>query len=141
MGEVPASVANQHVVDPVPTDDLPVVSDHPVPSPVPDAVSLVPEPVSSVSPNSVSHHLTKPHRIFLDICCGHRGPLSSAIHSLGGDVVQFDILLHSSDDLLDDKAYDKLMKLASSGLVAYCACSLSCCECSRLKLKPGARRR
>ena len=63
--------------------------------------------------------------------------MSSAIHSMGGDVVQFDILLHPCDDLLDDVTFSKLMKLAASGSVAYCACSPACCEYSRLKLKPG----
>ena len=76
-------------------------------------------------------------RFFLDVCCGHRAPLSTAVQSLGGDVIQFDILLHSADDLLDDAAFSKLLKLAASGSVAYCACSPSCCEYSRLKLKPG----
>ena len=90
-------------------------------------------------PNSeFPHPNPSPHRrFFLDVCCGHRAPLSSAIRTLGGDVVQFDILLHNADDLLDDEAYSRLMKLAASGSVAYCACSPSCCEYSRLKLKPG----
>jgi hypothetical protein len=26
-------------------------------------------------------------RFFLDICCGHKGPLSSAVLALGGDVI------------------------------------------------------
>ena len=105
-----------------------VVSNHVSPT--------VPAP-HQVSQNSHISHPFKQHRLFLDICCGHRGPLSSAVMSLGGDVVQFDILIHSGDDLLDDATFARLMKLASSGIIAYCACSPSCCEYSRLKLKPG----
>ena len=108
----------------------------PVPAVSSSASPAVPAP-HSVSQNSPISHPLKQHRLFLDICCGHRGPLSSSVMSLGGDVVQFDILIHSGDDLLDDATFSRLMKLASSGIIAYCACSPSCCEYSRLKLKPG----
>ena len=47
---------------------------------VSNVVSPLPEPSAEVSQNSVPHVSTKPHRVFLDICCGHRGPLSSAVH-------------------------------------------------------------
>ena len=116
------------------------VSPKPQAAPVPEGSNPVsptgPAP-RSVSQNSHISHPLKQHRLFLDICCGHRGPLSSSVMSLGGDVVQFDILIHSGDDLLDDVTFARLMKLASSGIIAYCACSPSCCEYSRLKLKPG----
>ena len=107
----------------------------------PPAVS---PPVSAPFEHSVSHEPATPcfpsskrPRIFLDVCCGHRGPLSSAVHALKADVIQFDILLRSVDDLLNDQAFSKLLKLAASGLIAYCACSPACCHYSRLKLRPG----
>ena len=45
-------------------------------------------------------------RFFLDICAGASRPLSLAILALHGDVCSFDILLHPSDNLLSDSAYD-----------------------------------
>ena len=88
-------------------------------------------PISNASPDSDQR------RLFLDICSGHRAPLSNAILQQHGDVVQFDLLVHAADDLLDDVHFSKLLKLGASGLVAYCGCSPSCCEYSRLKLRPG----
>ena len=41
------------------------------------------------------------------------------------------------DDLLDDQCYEPLLHVCASGIVAYAAASPSCCEYSRLKLKPG----
>ena len=76
-------------------------------------------------------------RIFLDICCGLNAPLSSAVSQLSGDIMQFDILIHSSDDLLDNQCYERLLRVCASGIVAYAGASPSCCEYSRLKLKPG----
>ena len=76
-------------------------------------------------------------RLFLDICCGVQSPLSSALHSLQGDVLRFDILLHELDDLLNDTTYESLLRVCASGLIAYGAASPSCCEYSRLKLRPG----
>ena len=50
MGEAPASVTDQPDINPVPTDDLPVVSDPPVMTPAADAVSPVPETaISSIT--------------------------------------------------------------------------------------------
>ena len=78
-----------------------------------------------------------PSRIFLDVCSGSTRPLSQAILALGGDVCSIDILLCQDYDLLDDKFYLKLLRLAASGRIAYAACSPSCNEYSVLKLKPG----
>ena len=89
---------------------------------------------SSTTPYPISSHR---YRIFLDICCGVTAPLSSAVHRLSGDILQFDILIHSMDDLLDDRCYEPLLRVCASGIVAYAAASPSCCEYSRLKLKPG----
>ena len=71
-------------------------------------------PISNASPDSDQR------RLFLDICSGHRAPLSNAILQQHGDVVQFDLLVHAADDLLDDVQFSKLLKLGASGLVAYC---------------------
>ena len=76
-------------------------------------------------------------RLFLDICCGVQSPLSSALHLLKGDVLRFDILLHELDDLLTDRTYESLLRVCASGLIAYAGASPSCCEYSRLKLRPG----
>ena len=54
-------------------------------------------------------------------------PLSSTILALHGDVCPFDILLHPSDDLLSDSAYERLLRLASSGLIAY-GCGAPACR-------------
>ena len=40
-------------------------------------------------------------------------------------------------DLLNDAFYLQLLRLCASGVVAYTACSPSCAEYSKLKLKPG----
>ena len=76
-------------------------------------------------------------RIFLDICCGIQPPLSKAVQALKGDLLRFDILLHLADDLLDDNSFEKLLRVCASGIVGYAAASPSCCEYSRLKLRPG----
>ena len=80
---------------------------------------------------------TGANRFFLDICAGASRPLSSAILALHGDVCSFDILLHPSDDLLPDAAYERLLRLASSGLIAYGCGSPACRDYSRLKLRPN----
>ena len=97
-------------------------------------VESIPRPV----PSTASHH-RPPHqyRIFLDICCGLQAPLSAAVRQLSGDILQFDILIHSTDDLLDNQCYESLLRVCASGIVAYAGASPSCCEYSRLKLKPG----
>ena len=76
-------------------------------------------------------------RFFLDICAGASRPLSSAILALHGDVCSFDILLHPSDDLLSDSAYERLLRLAPSGLIAYGCGSPAGRDYSRLKLRPN----
>lgn len=75
-------------------------------------------------------------RIFLDICCGVNSPLSNAVHHLKGDIMRFDVLVHSCDDLLNSDSYERLLRLCASGLVAYAGASPACCEYSRLKLLP-----
>ena len=75
-------------------------------------------------------------RIFLDICCGVNSPLSNAVQALHGDIMKFDILVHSTDDLLNSDSFELLLRLCASGIVAYTGASPSCCEYSRLKLLP-----
>lgn len=73
-------------------------------------------------------------RIFLDICCGVNSPLSAAVQDLHGDRLRFDILIHSTDDLLDSTRFEQLLRVCASGIVAYSAASPACCEYNRLKL-------
>ena len=75
--------------------------------------------------------------LFLDICAGSNRPLSSAIMQAGGTVCTFDILVHKEDNLLNDESYEALLRLSCSRQVRYGCGSPSCCEYSRLKLKPG----
>ena len=76
-------------------------------------------------------------RIFLDVCSGSTRPLSKALLALHKTVLSIDILLCSEMDLLNDSFYLQLLRLCASGIVAYTACSPSCAEYSKLKLKPG----
>ena len=93
------------------------------------------------SPQHALGHFDPPpqgtSRFFLDICAGASRPLSSAVLALQGDICSFDILLHSSDDLLSDTAYERLLRLASSGIIAYGCGSPACRDYSRLKLRPN----
>ena len=50
--------------------------------------------------------------------------------------MKFDILVHTTDNLLNSECFEQLLRLCSSGIVAYSAASPSCCEYSRLKLLP-----
>ena len=100
--------------------------------------------VSPVSPTvlSPSHPVfhTGDGKIFLDICSGATRPLSKAILAQHGDVLAFDILLDSRMDLLNDQSYEQLLRICSSGQVAYGAASPSCAHYSRLKLhRPGPK--
>ena len=85
----------------------------------------------------VSASSSQSPRIFLDICCGVQSPLSKAVMEFHGDTLRFDILINTADDLLDDVRYERLLRVCASGIVAYAGASPSCCEYSRLKLRPG----
>ena len=89
------------------------------------------------STHAVSASSSRSPRIFLDICCGVQSPLSKAVMEFYGDTLRFDILINTADDLLDDSRYEKLLRVCASGIVAYSGASPSCCEYSRLKLRPG----
>ena len=95
-------------------------------------------PVSPVSPTIVSPSLPDftqgDARLFLDICSGATRPLSSAILAKHGNVLSFDILLDKHMDLLNDQSYEQLLRICSSGQVAYGAASPSCAHYSRAEV-------
>ena len=95
---------------------------------VPASMPLVPLPHSE--------HL-QGFRIFLDICCGVNSPLSNAVKLFHGDFMRFDILVHTTDDLLNALCFEQLLRVCASGIVAYAAASPSCCQYSRLRLLPN----
>ena len=98
-----------------------------------DGISL---PKGVHAAHSMTQHVSSLHgRFFLDICAGVTRPLSSACHAKGLNIFSFDILLDSSLDLLNDDAYEQLLRVCSSGQVAYAAGSPSCNQYSRLKLR------
>ena len=117
--------------------------EHISPQPTPPPASFTPalpegtavfSPADTVSPEF--KRSTHP-RIFLDVCAGSTRPLSKALLALHKTVLSIDILLCSEMDLLNDTFYLQLLRLCASGIVAYTACSPSCAEYSKLKLKPG----
>lgn len=111
-----------------PTDQVP-----------PDVTTLDHSPSFQVEPHaspqpSIDSKFNLPvsgMRCFLDICCGVNSPLATAVHSLHGDIMRFDILVHQCDDLLDSACYEQLLRVCSSGIIAYAGASPSCCEYSR----------
>ena len=100
--------------------------------------------ISLVSPTLSSPSLPEftqgNSKLFLDICSGATRPLISAILARHGTVLSFDILLDPRMDLLNDQSYEQLLRICSSGQVAYGAASPSCAHYSRLKLhQPGPK--
>ena len=113
-------------------DDSPaVLHSEPPPRGEPNSIPQGIAPVSFVT-EQISFI---PGRFFLDLCAGATRPLSSACHAKGLNVFSFDILLDSSLDILCDGAYEQLLRVCSSGQVAYAAGSPSCNQYSRLKLR------
>ena len=55
----------------------------------------------------------------------------------GCDIPSFDILLNSAYDILNDSAFEQLLRLCFSGAVGYASFSPSCSEYSRLQLREG----
>eukprot|EP00435_Cladocopium_sp_Y103_P062555 s3579_g24.t1 len=107
-----------------------------------DTAPLPEEPVPPIphfvgTPTAQADIQVGPYRIFLDICAGATRPLSEACMRRKKCVLSFDILLHSDMDLLDDMAYEQLLRICSSGIVAYAGASPSCGQYSRLKLRKG----
>ena len=77
---------------------------------------------------------------FLDICCGANAPLSESLRKSGVQCVCVDALGSEPLDLLNDKTYDNLLRLAFSGIVRMAHAAPPCKEYSRLKLRPGGPR-
>ena len=77
---------------------------------------------------------------FLDICCGANAPLSTSLRAYGVQCVCVDALGSEPLDLLNDKTYDSLLRLAFSGIVRMAHAAPPCKEYSRLKLRPGGPR-
>ena len=135
------------MVDPIPTSQEPVSLQS---TPKESNLEEQPTDVTSVSQVSpVSPTISAPSlpdfaqgeaRLFLDICSGATRPLSAAILAQQGNVLSFDILLDKRMDLLNDQSYEQLLRICSSGQVAYGAASPSCAHYSRLKLhRPGPK--
>ena len=77
---------------------------------------------------------------FLDICCGANAPLSESLRMSGVQCVCVDALGSEPLDLLNDKTYDNLLRLAFSGIIRMAHAAPPCKEYSRLKLRPGGPR-
>ena len=73
----------------------------------------------------------------LDICCGANAPLSESLRKSGVQCVCVDALGSEPLDLLNDKTYDILLRLAFSGIVRMAHAAPPCKEYSRLRLRPG----
>ena len=140
-------VTTDDMVDPIPTSQEPVSLQR---TPKESTLEEQPTDVTSVSQVSpVSPIISAPSlpdfaqgeaRLFLDICSGATRPLSAAILAQQGNVLSFDILLDKRMDLLNDQSYEQLLRICSSGQVAYGAASPSCAHYSRLKLhRPGPK--
>ena len=100
----------------------------------------IPEGTATVSPaDLVSPDCEPSHRprVFLDVCAGSTSPLSKTLLALHKTVLSIDFLLFSEMDLLNDDFYFQLLRLCANEIVTYTACSSSCAEYSKLKLKPG----
>ena len=127
--------------DPIQPPPLPAAAEPASVEPDNHAASDIVPPVSqpSLSP-SLPDFAQGDGKLFLDICSGATRPLSSAILAKGGNVLSFDILLDARMDLLNDPSYEQLLRICSSGQVAYGAASPSCAHYSRLKLhRPGPK--
>ena len=76
----------------------------------------------------------KPVGFFLDICSGAGAPLSSELINRGISCYPVDIIRDGpAGDILDDAVYDRLLRIASSGLVSFAHASPVCSDFSRLK--------
>ena len=77
-------------------------------------------------------------RMFVDLFCGASAPPTSAVAALGLCRLEPLDLLHGSGfNLLDDRPFDELCTLASSGLVGAACAAPPCSSFSRARLRPG----
>ena len=75
-----------------------------------------------------------PAAIFLDICSGASAPLSTELCSRGVCCLPVDTIRDSAaGDLLDDANFDKLLRVANSGMVRFAHASPPCTDFSRIK--------
>ena len=98
--------------------------------------AVLKEDTCSAVPASIPVHSGTPG-FFLDICCGANAPLSECLRQSGIQCVCVDALGSEPLDLLDDRTYDSLLRLAFSGIVRMAHAAPPCKEYSRLKLRPG----
>ena len=77
---------------------------------------------------------------FLGVCCGANAPLSESLRNSGIQCICIDALGSEPLDLLDDKTYDSILRLAFSATVRMAHAAPPCKEYSRLKLRPGGPR-
>ena len=82
-----------------------------------------------------------PPRLFLELFAGVQSPLSNAVLELGLDCFgPFDFALHETHDILDDRVFQVMLRLAYSGFIGIAWGAPPCKEFSRLKLKrPGPK--
>ena len=79
-------------------------------------------------------------KIFVDLFSGASAPLSAAIGALGlARLEPLDKLHGCHFDLLDDRHFQDLCLLASSGIVGAASAAPPCASFSRARLRPGAR--
>lgn len=103
------------------------------------ATEFEPAPIPSPSLEPQLHLPEWSHsqRIFLDLCSGAGYPLSKATLQHQCMCFPVDILIDDSMDLLNNAFFEPLLRICSSGLIAYGAGAPNCGEYSRLKLRPG----
>ncbi|CAE7223898.1 unnamed protein product [Symbiodinium sp. CCMP2592] len=117
---------------------FPMVPPVPVPScttPQQQVAHDAPATLASSVPPSVP--LRNQPRFFLDLFAGAGAPLSMMASRHGLPCIAVDILRRSADDLLDDKVFDALLKLAYSGVIAFAHASPPCGDYSIVKRFDG----
>ena len=78
--------------------------------------------------------LLPPAAIFLDVCSGAAAPLSATLADRGVCCLPVDIIREpEAGDLLLDENFDRLLRIASSGLVRFAHASPVCSDFSRIK--------
>ena len=77
-------------------------------------------------------------KLLLDVFSGRLRLVTSAAISLGLDCFEpFDLDGNTAHDILDDEAFEALLRLCWSGIVVLIMLAPPCKEYSRLKLRPG----
>ena len=113
------------------------------PSTTPDVPQAEALDTGSPQLDAIPHHVhsnvdfshLQGSRIFLDLCSGASHPLTSAMLQRNCVCFPVDLLISQEMDILDNSFYEPLLRVCSSGCVAYAAASPNCGEYSRLKLR------